>query len=53
MEAIIATARRHGDNEPANSHTVELMVAMAPVVSAATSAVLSPPASLAERDVDR
>ena len=42
MEAIDAMTRRHHDNDPANSHTVELIVAMAPVVIAATSAVLSP-----------
>ena len=34
--------RRHHDNDPAKSHTVELIVAMAPVVRAATSADLSP-----------
>ena len=41
-EAIIATTSRHIDREPASSHTVELIVAMAPVVSAATSADFSP-----------
>src|SRR3954452_25212508 len=41
-EAIVATTRRHHDNELASSHTVELMVATAPVASAATSADLSP-----------
>ena len=42
MEAIVATMRRHHDKEPASSHTVELIVATAPVASAATSADLSP-----------
>ena len=42
MDAIVATVRRHHDKEPASSQTVELIVAMAPVASAATSADLSP-----------
>ena len=42
MEAIVAIVRRHHDREPASSHTVELIVATAPVARAATSADFSP-----------
>ena len=38
----MATVSRHHDKEPANSHTVELMVATAPVARAATSADFNP-----------
>jgi len=40
-DAIVATKRRHEDKDPARSQTMELMVAIAPVVSAATSADFS------------
>jgi hypothetical protein len=42
METSVAMTRRHVDRDPANTHTVLLMVAMAPVVSAATRLDLSP-----------
>ena len=42
MEPIIATTRRHHDSELASCQTVELIVATAPVVSAATSADFRP-----------
>ncbi len=41
-EAIVATTSRHHDNESASTQTVELIVATAPVASAATSADFSP-----------
>lgn len=42
IEATVATTSRQVDSDPARSHTVELMVAMAPVASAATRADLRP-----------